>query len=420
MSENGGGKTKIVLMILIGLFGVMSFGFALTVTDKYKTTRKRAEHLEEQVKAGKEEVLKLPAMESKMFALADAAKGAQGEMESLQEELDEATEELDAVTEELEALKASIEEGGEGEDVAEATEEAGEELASADNSEVDSLKETVASLSEAKETLESQLSGADETIASLKEQLNSANAAGIKSASVSAAASDVALTSAVSVTRSSTPHAAPKGSGNLNYLSNPGTVKDADAFQAQLIVAESKIAELQSTIDALNAPASAEAETTEAVENAATVRGLVYNGRAYYTDAATSCDSSCERLHNSVDKINSSIAQLTAYANARQSRKNIIGVSYKSAGTTAESQAKVAQALNDVLASYTDMCKLICSKNLYTTWERGMAKSSLEKRVSRYIAQLQEANASGNFANGQDVSFLLSKIQNEQKYFVIH
>ena len=152
MAENG--KTKIILTIIIGLFGVMCFGFALTVTEKYKTARDKVTVLEKNVEAGKEEVLKIPAIREEMFAAQDSAKSAQSELEEQTEELDEMTEEYDAMEEELASVKEELA------SVAESSndgEEGGSEVLDELTAELESARDEVAALTDTNNALQSKL-----------------------------------------------------------------------------------------------------------------------------------------------------------------------------------------------------------------------------------------------------------------------
>jgi hypothetical protein len=55
-------KTKAVMVVLVGLFGLLCVGFAVSVTEKYRLQKERVHGLERQLGAGKKEVLKVPEL----------------------------------------------------------------------------------------------------------------------------------------------------------------------------------------------------------------------------------------------------------------------------------------------------------------------------------------------------------------------
>jgi len=55
-------KTKAVMVVLVGLFGLLCVGFGISVTQKYKLQKERVHALERQLAAGRKEVLKVPEM----------------------------------------------------------------------------------------------------------------------------------------------------------------------------------------------------------------------------------------------------------------------------------------------------------------------------------------------------------------------
>ena len=55
-------KTKAVMVVLVGLFGLLCVGFAVSVTEKYKLQKERVRGLERQLGAGRKEVLKIPEL----------------------------------------------------------------------------------------------------------------------------------------------------------------------------------------------------------------------------------------------------------------------------------------------------------------------------------------------------------------------
>lgn len=335
MAKNG--KTKLILTVIIGLFGVMCFGFALTVTDKYKTARDKVANLERKFEAGKNELLKVPELKEKVIVAEEEAKGAREELESVQEELDETSEELDEVTEEFENLKSGIEEGTLVAEEGELT------------SELEEAKGQIESLS-------SDLVSAERTISDLR--------------------------------------------------ARRGTVSGSEVVGF--------------TFDGLyNVDPKAKKQDIKEVH-----RGLAYHRRVESIVETVTGEGKdpVQMVKKHLDTINARISELLTYASEKRTRRDRIGVNAYASGPTQkirEEQDKITNALNDVLENYTNIYKVISDCGLYTSWKRGFAKSSLSKRVSNYIGLLLSKNQSGEFgSDDRDVKLLLSKIQNEQKYFL--
>jgi len=55
-------KAKAVMVVLVGLFGLLCVGFAVSVTEKYRLQKERVHALERQLGAGRKEVLKVPEL----------------------------------------------------------------------------------------------------------------------------------------------------------------------------------------------------------------------------------------------------------------------------------------------------------------------------------------------------------------------
>ncbi len=400
MAENG--KTKIILTIIIGLFGVMCFGFALTVTEKYKSARDKVTVLERNIEAGKEEVLKVPAIREQLFAAEDSAKAAQGELEEVTEELDELTEEYETMEEELASAKEELESAG-GE-----SEEGGSEELEALSSELEEVNGRVAALTEEKEELQSRLEDAENTVASLE----AASAAEGDSSGHAAAPTTIVKTKIVTVVK-----AGSGGTFNGQYSVDPNAEK---SFLAPITLHRGLGKEFV---------AGADKEKCEGGENCSSKncpitlhRGL---GKEY---VAKPCKEKCESGKNCsensvfclIKEVNAHLDALNGAANAHESIRSRIGEnSIKTVKATKASavQKCVANKLNELLKSYTALCDIVANCDKLTTWDRGNAKSSLEKRISVYVGQLLSINETGEFNTDEDVKLLLSKIQTEQKYF---
>ena len=361
MAENG--KAKLIVTIIIGLFGVMSFGFALTVTDKYKSAREKASILEEKFEASKGELIKIPTLQQEAIAAKEETKGAREEMESLEEELDEATEELDE-------LKSQVEEGGSD---------------SGDSSEIsanlDKANEQIALLTEENEVLKTEVQSDEKIIDELK--------------------------------------------ANTAAPSN-----DSEELTTELENANNKIGSLmedinnaEKIINELKAKAEESKEDAPKVNKATPApkknRVFVHKSEKEAAAPVSFVDKtdSNQIIKSHIDIINERIAELLTIASANQDVKRRIGVNAYSSKAKPDN-SNIEKALNDIMVNYNNMYQAVCDCPEYSSYERGLAKSSLNKRVSQYISELITKNSSGEFnGTNKDVKSLLSKIQGEQKYF---
>src|SRR3989339_2078329 len=55
-------KSKAIMVVLVGLFGLLCVGFAVSVTEKYRLQKERVHALERQLGAGRKEMLKVPEL----------------------------------------------------------------------------------------------------------------------------------------------------------------------------------------------------------------------------------------------------------------------------------------------------------------------------------------------------------------------
>ena len=95
-------KAKAVMVVLVGLFGLLCVGFAVSVTEKYRLQKERVHALERQLGAGRKEVLKVPELmenldktevakkevEDKFTACAAEKDGLTAKAAELQKEVD--------------------------------------------------------------------------------------------------------------------------------------------------------------------------------------------------------------------------------------------------------------------------------------------------------------------------------------------
>lgn len=374
-------KTRIILTIIIGLFGLMCFGFAVTVTDKYKIQRDRANLLEKKLVAGKEEILKIPEMREKLIQAEENAASAQSELKSVQEELDETTAQLEEAQGELEDIKAQLAAAG-------AVPEEGETISSA---EVKEAEEKIALLTKERDSLQSELFKSQETIKAFKEK-------GIEEKAVAEVETKTIVKEVTDKT-----------------------------LLVKLSEAEEKVKGLQEKIALLESKkAMADVGTKEREVRAGIQRGLGAEFRkkagvaATLDEKAPSLDSLTE-IKNHADIINSKITYLLTYAGEKGDKRARIGLgAYKESETAKTEKDEVSKALNGILEDYTKMVDIINNCEIFTPLEKGVARNSLSRRVSRYIAQLLSKNELGGFKTykDQDIKLLLSKIQEEQKYFL--
>lgn len=374
MAENG--KTKIIITIIIGLFGVMCFGFALTVTDKYKTTREKYVELEKKYEAGKNELIKIPEMQDKTIKAVEQAKYAQEELASAQEELEELEEELDEVTEELEALKAESEEEAD----SEAIEDEGEEVASGSSEREEELLARENELITQLETANDEIEKLRTDLESSKQEVEKIKSTGISSSS------EVSLCSSTG------------GGGSVGF-----TFEGMYNVDPEKEKQEQNREELHRGLDYKHKRTSETIATTS-------------------TESAPSDKSDAKnQIKNEIDTINAKVSELLAYAGESISRNQRIGIHSYEAGPSGQSAKteKISKTLNDVFESYSCIFKVISESQLYTPLKRGLAKSALDKRIASYISQLASLNQSGEFSgHDKDVKMLLTRIQKEQKYFL--
>ncbi|TLD42283.1 MAG: hypothetical protein JETT_1398 [Candidatus Jettenia ecosi] len=97
-----GTKAKAIMVVLVGLFGLLCVGFAVSVTEKYRVQKERVHALERQLGAGRKEVLKVPELmenldkvelakketEEKFTTCASEKEGLTTKVAELQKEVD--------------------------------------------------------------------------------------------------------------------------------------------------------------------------------------------------------------------------------------------------------------------------------------------------------------------------------------------
>ena len=366
MAENG--KAKLIITIIIGLFGVMSFGFALTVTDKYKSARTKATILEEKFEAGKSELIKVPTLQQEAIAAKQEAKGAREEMESLEEDLADVEEELEDVTSQLEEAQSQEAEGGSGES----------------SEDLDKANEQIALLTEENEVLKTEVQDDEKIIDELKE----------KESATSTDSGNEELTAELDD--------ANKKIGTLMEEIN----------KAEEIIAELKAAKEDESKEV--AP-----KVNKAAPEPKKNRALGHKSEEKPAAPVNFVDKtdSNQIIKSHIDIINERIAELLTIAASNQDVKSRIGLNAYSSKPK-QGSGNVEEALNDIMVNYNNMYQAVCDCPEYSSYERGLAKSSLNKRISQYVSELITKNSSGEFHEAdKDVKSLLTKIQGEQKYF---
>lgn len=81
-------KAKAIMVVLVGLFGLLCVGFAVSVTEKYKLQKERVHGLERQLRAGRKEVLKVPELMENLGKLEVAKKEVEGNFAACASEKD--------------------------------------------------------------------------------------------------------------------------------------------------------------------------------------------------------------------------------------------------------------------------------------------------------------------------------------------
>jgi len=104
-------KAKAIMVVLVGIFGLLCVGFAVSVTEKYRLQKERVHGLERKLSAGHEEGKKVP----KYMKELEKTKEAKAELEDNIAEYTEAKEELEGEIAELqkelgtfETVKAAV------------------------------------------------------------------------------------------------------------------------------------------------------------------------------------------------------------------------------------------------------------------------------------------------------------------------
>ncbi len=104
-------KAKAIMVVLVGVFGLLCVGFAVSVTEKYRIQKERVHTLERQLGAGRKEVLKVPELMENLDKIEVAKKESEdkfaacaSEKESLVAKANELQKEVDTFG----AIKAAV------------------------------------------------------------------------------------------------------------------------------------------------------------------------------------------------------------------------------------------------------------------------------------------------------------------------
>jgi hypothetical protein len=81
-------KTKAIMVVLVGFFGLLCVGFGVSVTQKYRLQKERVHTLERQLAAGRTEVLKVPELMENLEKVEVAKKEVEGKFTTCSSEKD--------------------------------------------------------------------------------------------------------------------------------------------------------------------------------------------------------------------------------------------------------------------------------------------------------------------------------------------
>lgn len=84
-------KAKAIMVVLVGVFGLLCVGFAVSVTEKYRIQKERVHTLERQLGAGRKEVLKVPELIENLDKVETAKKETEEKFTACASEKEELT-----------------------------------------------------------------------------------------------------------------------------------------------------------------------------------------------------------------------------------------------------------------------------------------------------------------------------------------
>ncbi|MFN3531213.1 MAG: hypothetical protein ACK41Q_01660 [Candidatus Brocadia sp.] len=104
-------KAKAIMVVLVGLFGLLCVGFAVSVTEKYRLQKERVHGLERQLSAGRKEVLKVPELMENLGKVEVAKKEVEDKFAACAAEKDGLTAKVTELQKEVDtfgAVKAAV------------------------------------------------------------------------------------------------------------------------------------------------------------------------------------------------------------------------------------------------------------------------------------------------------------------------
>lgn len=99
-------KAKAIMVVLVGLFGLLCVGFAVSVTEKYRLQKERVHGLERQLGAGRKEVLKVPELMENLDKVEAAKKEVEGKFTACATEKDGLTTKVAELQKEVDTFGA--------------------------------------------------------------------------------------------------------------------------------------------------------------------------------------------------------------------------------------------------------------------------------------------------------------------------
>lgn len=104
-------KAKAIMVVLVGVFGLLCVGFAVSVTEKYRIQKERVHTLERQLGAGRKEVLKVPELIENLDKVETAKKETEEKFTACASEKEELTAKAAELQKEVDtfgAVKAAV------------------------------------------------------------------------------------------------------------------------------------------------------------------------------------------------------------------------------------------------------------------------------------------------------------------------
>lgn len=99
-------KAKAIMVVLVGLFGLLCVGFAVSVTEKYRLQKERVHGLERQLSAMRKEVLKVPELMENLDKVEVAKKEVENKFAACATEKDSLTAKVAELQKEVDTFGA--------------------------------------------------------------------------------------------------------------------------------------------------------------------------------------------------------------------------------------------------------------------------------------------------------------------------